>query len=113
MTATYKEWKKNVSDSLEKTLFKAPIGASFYQVASSSKNNLVWLQYFLNFDPALYLQQVKCPVLAINGEADIQVTATENLAAIEAALKKGGHKQYTIKAFPQLNHLFQTTASPG
>ncbi len=113
MTATYKSWKQNVSDSLEKTLFKAPIGLSFYQLANNSKNALHWLHYFINYDPAPVLQQVKCPVLAINGEADVQVVAENNLAGIERALKKGGNKNYTIKAFPQLNHLFQTTTHPG
>jgi len=33
-----------------------------------------------------YLQQVKCPVLAINGEKDRQVIADENLEAIRKAL---------------------------
>ncbi|HQW55592.1 MAG TPA: hypothetical protein PK076_05670, partial [Saprospiraceae bacterium] len=37
--------------------------------------------------------------------------ATENLAAIETALKKGGNKNTTIKRFPHLNHLFQESDS--
>ena len=32
-----------------------------------------------------------------------------NLPAIEAALKEGGNKDYTIKLLPGLNHLFQTS----
>jgi len=31
------------------------------------------------------------------------------LAGIEAALKEGGNKDYTIVLMPQLNHLFQTS----
>jgi hypothetical protein len=58
---------------------------------------------------------VKCPVLAINGELDLQVPPKENLAAIEQALQAGGNTKYTIKEFPKLNHLFQTavTGSPS
>ncbi len=49
-----------------------------------------------------------CPVLAVNGEKDTQVDAKLNLKAIETALKRGGNKDVTIRALPNLNHLFQT-----
>src|SRR6202000_2220419 len=32
-----------------------------------------WYRYFLAFDPATALRKVKCPVLALNGEKDVQV----------------------------------------
>jgi len=53
--------------------------------------------------------------LAVGGEKDLQVPVKENLPAIESALKKGGNKQVTTKAFPNLNHLFQEckTGLPG
>ncbi len=66
-----------------------------------------WMQYFIKHDPAISLQKVKCPVLAINGEKDLQVPAKENLSAIKAALLKGGNKKVSIKELPELNHLFQ------
>jgi fermentation-respiration switch protein FrsA (DUF1100 family) len=53
------------------------------------------------------LQQVRCPVLALVGEKDVQVAPKENLAGIEKALKAGGHKDYTLRELPGLNHLFQ------
>lgn len=73
-----------------------------------------WMQYFLKFDPIPNLQKVKCPVLAINGEKDLQVPPKQNLAAIKNALAKGGNKKVTIIEFPDLNHLFQMckTGSP-
>ena len=37
----------------------------------------------------------------------MQVPHAENLDAIAAALKKGKNADYTIRAFPGLNHLFQ------
>ena len=66
-----------------------------------------WMLFFIKYDPAPALQKVKCPVLAINGGKDLQVSAKENLSAIEKALKAGGNKKITIKEFPGLNHLFQ------
>src|SRR5665648_483941 len=67
-----------------------------------------WLKFFLTYDPKPTLSKVKCPVLAINGEKDLQVPPKENLRAIEDALKTGGNQNYTIKELPGLNHLFQT-----
>lgn len=67
-----------------------------------------WFRYYLPFDPGTVLQKVKCPVLAVNGEKDVQVTSKENLPAIKRALKAGGNKNYTIKELPNLNHLLQT-----
>jgi fermentation-respiration switch protein FrsA (DUF1100 family) len=66
-----------------------------------------WFRHFLVFDPASVLSQVKCPVLAINGELDVQVSPKQNLPAIEAALKAGGNGDYTIKELAGLNHMFQ------
>ncbi len=73
-----------------------------------------WMRFFLTYDPKPTLMKAKCPVLAINGEKDLQVPPEENLRAIEDALKAGGNKDYTIKEMSGLNHLFQTaqTGSP-
>ncbi len=67
-----------------------------------------WFRFYLPFDPATVLQTVKCPILAINGEKDVQVTSKENLQAIKWALEAGGNKNYTVKELPNLNHLLQT-----
>jgi pimeloyl-ACP methyl ester carboxylesterase len=74
-----------------------------------------WFRYFLSYDPREALEHTHCPVLAINGELDLQVPARQNLPAIEAALKSGGNPDVTITELPRLNHLFQTapTGSPA
>lgn len=74
-----------------------------------------WFRYFLFYDPQPTLKKLKCPVLAINGEKDLQVPPKENLAAIENALKAGGNKNVITKELPGLNHLFQaaTTGAPS
>lgn len=66
-----------------------------------------WFIYFLQTNPTYYLQKVKCPVLALNGENDLQVPYKENLEAIQSALSKGGNKKVKIISLPRLNHLFQ------
>jgi len=74
-----------------------------------------WFRFFLTYDPVPVLEKIKCPVLALNGEKDLQVPPKEDLAAIEKALKKGGNKNYKTLLLPRLNHLFQTaqTGSPN
>lgn len=66
-----------------------------------------WMRFFIDYDPRPALRKVKCPVLAINGEMDLQVPPDYNLPEIEKALKDGGNKSYRIKKFDRLNHLFQ------
>ena len=68
-----------------------------------------WYRYFLIADPVPYLSKVTCPVLALNGESDVQVPHQQNLQAISKALKAAGNRDVTVKSFPKLNHLFQTS----
>lgn len=72
-----------------------------------------WFVYFLKYNPAPVLEKIKCPVLALNGEKDLQVAATANLDGISRAAEKSGNKKVTVKKFPGMNHLFQecTTGS--
>ncbi|MDR0421065.1 MAG: lysophospholipase [Prevotellaceae bacterium] len=76
--------------------------------------NNPWIVYFLRYNPAIALEKVQCPVLAINGSKDLQVPSKVNLDAIKTALEKGGNKDFTVKEFEGLNHLFQecNTGSP-
>jgi hypothetical protein len=73
-----------------------------------------WMRYFLNYDPLPALAKVTCPVLALNGEKDLQVPPKENLSNIEKTLKGAGNNKVTAIEFKGLNHLFQEceTGSP-
>ena len=75
---------------------------------------LEWFRFFLRYDSRVTLRKVTIPVLAINGEKDLQVAAKANLDAIAAALKEAGNKDFSVVLLPELNHLFQTskTGSP-
>ena len=67
-----------------------------------------WIRFFTLYDPAPALTRVRCPVLAVNAELDLQVPVDQNLPVIEAALKRGGNKDGTVLRLPGLNHLLQT-----
>ncbi len=77
--------------------------------------NNPWMRYFLSTDPAVFWKQVKCPVLALNGDKDLQVNYEQNLPAIKAAVSSGGNKKIKTIILPGHNHLFQhcTTGAPA
>lgn len=71
--------------------------------------SLPWYRTFLALAPADHLSKVRVPVLAVNGEKDTQVSASQNLPAIKAAL--AGNNDVTILSLPGLNHLLQTAGT--
>ena len=91
---------------MQKKLFE-PAATSIKQFMPMYK--MPWYRYFIMFDPAPVLKNVKVPVLALNGELDLQVAWKQNLDLIGAGLKAGGNNDVTLKSFPRLNHLFQTS----
>jgi fermentation-respiration switch protein FrsA (DUF1100 family) len=62
----------------------------------------------MQYDPAGTLRKLACPVLAVDGSLDLQVSADQNLPAIAAALAAGHNPDYAVEKLPGLNHLFQT-----
>jgi pimeloyl-ACP methyl ester carboxylesterase len=66
-----------------------------------------WTTPNVDFDPVPVLEKVTCPVLAFFGEKDGLVPPEGNVSIMEAALKKAGNKDITIKVLPGVNHLFQ------
>lgn len=109
---------KSKADSLKSRLIKEINELKYYSEKERQEElfyiDFPWYKTFLLLNPADYLNKVKCPVLALNGEKDLQISAKENLAGIAACLKEAKNKQYEIKSFVGLNHLFQhaPTGSP-
>ena len=66
-----------------------------------------WMSYFIDFNPQDYLCKVKVPILALNGDKDVQVYSKDNLAGVEKAMKKAKNSNYKILELKGLNHLFQ------
>ena len=62
------------------------------------------------YDPAPALRQLEVPVLALFGELDNNIVAAKNRAAWEAALKAGGHRDYTLRI---LQGRITTSGKPG
>ncbi|TGE05229.1 alpha/beta hydrolase family protein [Hymenobacter fodinae] len=82
-----------------------------------------WSRYFLDFDPSQKLPDVTCPVLALNGTADLQVDPEHNLPILKKGLKSAKVKsdrlagvnhwfQPDTKDWPLVNGVQQPTFSP-
>lgn len=105
--AVFKNWQSGKPD----TLVKNTTGVTDEQMLRDyikmfvAQLNSSWFNYFMKFNPADYLRKLKCPVLALNGEKDIQVSAKANLDAIKKYISK--NKQSVVMELPGLNHLFQ------
>lgn len=66
-----------------------------------------WFRFFLTYDPYPALSKIVCPVLALNGEKDLQVPPKSNLPLIEKALTEGKNQSFKTIEIPGANHLFQ------
>ena len=75
--------------------------------------NSRWVGYFVKHDPAKTLAKVKCHVLAMNGEKDLQVLCDLNLGPIEKALQEGSPASFEVVRLPNTNHMFQETDGSG
>jgi pimeloyl-ACP methyl ester carboxylesterase len=104
-----KEWFDKTNKNLVKLTTNISAEADIDKFATSMAETLStnWWKFFAAYNPQPNLQKVKCPVLALNGSADIQVPAAVSIKGVEAALKKGGNKHFVTKQFEGLNHLFQ------
>ncbi len=83
------EWAKEKTDNAYKTLTST------------------WMKYFLKHDPAETWKKITCPVLALFGGLDLQVSVLQNEEPVRLALTEAGNKDFEIKVFPKANHLFQ------
>ncbi|MGB3775466.1 MAG: alpha/beta fold hydrolase [Leeuwenhoekiella sp.] len=100
----------NVINSMLKNAPKTIQNKYTPEIIASAKDQFLnnWMIYFIQTDPATYIEQIEIPTLVLNGGKDVQVLSSLNLPAYEQALKKAGNQDYTIKELPELNHLFQT-----
>lgn len=93
--SAYEEIKKSdLTEDMKNNLY-----AVIQQVRSP------YMKYFISLDIRDRLEDISCPVLALNGTRDTQVFYKANLEALNNGLKNNNFKN--IKSLDGLNHLFQ------
>lgn len=106
---------QDINEALESMLFEDNSTLSEDSLQSMKKDIMIQAQSYclpqklstLKHNPIPDLRKVKCPVFAINGDKDVQVTADLHLPSIEKNIRSNGNTQVTTKIYPNLNHLFQ------
>lgn len=66
---------------------------------------LPWVLCITRLNPVDYITQINVPVLVLNGEKDMQVSAHENVDIFREKLPK--NPKNFFKIYPDINHLFQ------
>ncbi|NOT74876.1 MAG: alpha/beta fold hydrolase [Cyclobacteriaceae bacterium] len=94
------EASTGVTDSVTEKAFIKTVVGQFYSD---------WFRTLIDYEPKSVLKKIVCPVLALNGEKDVQVLAKSNLNGIRLSLKFNPKTE--IKEISGLNHLFQTCKS--
>ena len=65
-----------------------------------------WMSTFLTLNPADFIAQMRCPLLALGGEMDCQVPTEENFEAIADVCKRN-NVPYEVALLVGINHLGQ------
>jgi pimeloyl-ACP methyl ester carboxylesterase len=100
---------------LEETMKRADSEAWMaYVNPPTSLESLQWnWKYLLSYDPQPALEKLTCPVLVLYGQLDTIVSPSENRRRMEAALKRAGNHDATIKVFEKANHGFFAAITGG
>lgn len=78
-----------------------------YMGLSDDKGDWQWVFRRLNndYDPTRALEALKCPVLALFGDRDLNVVAEKNSKVWKAALVRGGRTGSSVMVLPNANHV--------
>lgn len=66
-----------------------------------------WYHHYLQFDVTPYLEKLKIPILALNGDQDDSVESKSNLNGMETTLRKAKHPNFETLELKNVNHFFQ------
>jgi uncharacterized protein len=66
-----------------------------------------WWKFYIAYDATPYYAKVKCPVLFLGGDKDIQVDNATDIPRLAAILEAHQNDKVEAHLMPGLNHLFQ------
>jgi uncharacterized protein len=99
---------------LQELVEQSGLGAAMPPAALQAQIRLMtspWFREFLDHDPAPALEKLKCPVLALSGDRDLQVDSMQNVPLLRKAYETSGNKDFTVVEIEGVNHLFQKAQS--
>ena len=72
-----------------------------------------WFRQEAVYDPKEALRKLKVPALFVFGERDELVPVTESVDIIRQTLAASGHRDFTIKTFPNADHGIRVQSADG
>lgn len=110
VSPAYRTWYASAPDSL-RTRYSAQYQSPDAFLSQLRYQTPILLspgyRFFLSYSPLPDFRRLTCPVLALDGEQDVQVDCKTNLDLIQKTLTEAGNRHFETKALPGLNHLFQ------
>jgi pimeloyl-ACP methyl ester carboxylesterase len=104
LSETLDNYVLNLSDREKEILSWNSVSKANFVIA----HTLPYMKYFIALQPEAYINKVKCPVLAIFGEKDIQVPAIENAGLMRKCLQKANNEHHSkVVVIEGANHLLQ------
>ena len=104
LTKELDSYVSNLSEQEKEMLSWNSITKAKFVIAHTSP----YMKHFVALQPETYINKVKCPVLAVFGEKDIQVSAIENADLIRKCLQKSHNEPYSkVVIIEGVNHLLQ------
>ncbi|MCL2144011.1 MAG: alpha/beta hydrolase [Endomicrobia bacterium] len=94
-------------DNFTPSEFPKGVGKADFIRKYTNEYTGAWMRNFLRYNPADALEEVKCPVLALWGSKDLQISPKNNINAMRQALEKSGNRDAAFKIYKGLNHMFQ------
>ncbi len=106
LRTTYNAWKHSDDSAYAKDMPGKYDHMRFFIDSYILQASSAWYQFHLRYDPVPYLERIRVPFLAVNGDKDIMVPWRENLDLVARTLRENGNKVVTVKVLQGLNHLF-------
>ncbi len=103
----YRAYLSAVPDSMRRNYVLSPEKYKASMAPQMAMLLLDWWKFLIKYKASDYYPKVKCPVLALGGEKDIQVPNANDLPVIDSILRAAGNNKVTVHLMPGLNHLFQ------
>ena len=109
LTRDYQAYYASIPDSIRPQYYFVPKPEIFLHAIAPRARFLIapWWKFFLTVDMDTYYREVKCPVLLLGGDKDVQVANNVDMNVIASTIKDNGNTRVETHLMPGLNHFFQ------
>lgn len=76
-----------------------------------SRSELEFVKAIMDIEGASYAQEIKCPVLILQGDKDLFTVIPEEAQLLKEAFNESGNEQVELIVFSDLDHIFRPTLS--